>query len=215
MPETKELRQLARVPDILQQTVDRLTTQTTAELAKTFAQFTVDLVDRVIGMAAIVYLYDQREADTKALSLNGRDLAYLRRIAYGQMLPELMVDEKLCLSAKRAASRLPIPDQRKIVEGKPFAVVTFNEGEWNTERQLRPGEWTPEQARQVISYEGQIRTLAQQRTYIEERQSREARPIRDEGPVLISERERCIYVSGDRVKLTAKQLLEYAAKVSV
>jgi len=102
--------------DLSTLTSNQLRTELTASLARTVAEFR--------RLAWIVRLLEERGEDLTDLRLSL--LPYLRKIAYGQLLPEIMIRFSQSPGVMRVVASLPMPDQEKLANGEriPMAIRT-------------------------------------------------------------------------------------------
>lgn len=78
-------------------------------------------VGRLVYMAAIVKRLEELGEDLTDMEISM--MPQLRRIAYGQVSAELVVSLLGKTTLLRKASALPLPDQKKLAEGKPVKVA--------------------------------------------------------------------------------------------
>lgn len=91
-------------------------------------QLTVSLnvtAQQLLRMAAIVRILEERGEDLT--EFRGALPSYLRRIAYGQMLAEVVVRFADSQSLVKRISQLPLPDQRRLAAGEPVEVAVLTE----------------------------------------------------------------------------------------
>jgi hypothetical protein len=96
---------------------------------------------------------------------------FLRLVANGQMLPEVLVRFAGSSVLMGHIARLPLPDQQRVCQGEPVPLVVFSAGGEVTTLQVMPENLTRAQLRQVFAL-GVIADLAQQRAYLEDRRTR-------------------------------------------
>ncbi len=150
------------------------------ELARIVSEsFVVSLERLLVGCVALRRL-EELGHDMALVRFRGGNL--LKKAAYGQILPEvvLLFLERPSLAA--AASNLPIPEQKRIVDNDAFRVMT---GDHDDHRMVRPIEMTPAQIRQVFARDG-VRTDSQQISWIREKLQREARAAHQDVEVFMS-----------------------------
>lgn len=135
--------------------VRRYADKTEAELVVLFRTSRQAVVEQIVVAAAIVRMFYERGWDVGVLEVSARDLNYLRRVAYNETLPELLLSERLPGALVSRAARLPLPQQRDIAQDKPIEVVTGA-----TCRLIRPSELTAAQVLQVFTYD-RMRTVAE------------------------------------------------------
>lgn len=188
----------------------QLTGKTESELIQLFSETRRTVARQIMLAAAIVRIFDENQWDVAQLPVGARDLAYLRRVAHGEMIPELIFNERFCESLRSRAARLPLPQQRMVAADRPLEVVVEDTA-GVASRLIRPSELTPRQIQQVFAYD-RLRTVAEQRSYLEER-VRQPAPS-GPGPVVVDHRRRCVYVTGERVEITVKQMADLLAQLT-
>lgn len=142
-----------------------LTHESTAELKERLSSILATTASGLRDMAAIVAELESRGEDLSGLRIGMID--HLRRIACGQLLPEVVVR---CAGQPRMlaiASRLTIDDQKKLAEGKAFdlAVWRGDSVEW---RNVDPLECTGSQLSQIFAAD-HTRTQQEQVSILEHR----------------------------------------------
>ena len=144
-----------------------LASATTEELRRELAAALEVTAHQLLRLASIVAELERRGEDLAGLKLGL--LGYLRRIAAGQLLPELVVLYQGSPAVLRAASMLPPADQRRLASGEPFElVVPRPDGHgWDT-RLVEPSWLRPSQLRQLIGPAG-IRPAGEQIALLESR----------------------------------------------
>jgi hypothetical protein len=166
----------------------------------------------LIRTAVLVRRLEEAGSDLSAIRSQSF-LALLRRIAYGQLLPEIAERWLDSRDVLRRVASLPIPEQRKVAADQPMAVVV-REGDQVTHRLLRPSTMDQRQAAQVFAGD-HIRDEAEQRTWLERRQETQERSTgrpHDSG-VRLDVKGRCLRVTGHNVIITASQLSEYLTRL--
>lgn len=86
----------------------------TEEVEHRFAEATLRTARGLLEMAACVRVLESRGHDLTSLKM--AILPYLRLIAHGQLVPELVLRFAASPSLLAAAARLPVNDQRKLLE---------------------------------------------------------------------------------------------------
>ena len=150
--------------DVAAETTDELEARLAAALGRTAA----DLKD----MATIVAELERRGEDLTSLRLGLID--HLRRIAAGQELPEIVVRYSGYPRLLRIASRLPLPDQRGLIDDDAVELACWREGRVEF-RRVPPLALAGPQLRQVFDGD-RLRTQAEQISHLE---SAAARPPGD------------------------------------
>lgn len=158
----------ATPPDLLGMPVQQLLDELAKQAKKT--------ADDFLRLAWIVRLLEEQGHDLSAM--RNTLLPHLRRIAYGQLLPELLVRFGGNIYLLRRVSLLPLPDQRRLVEtqsvellvpvqdpANPEAPITY------TKRQADPGRLTYAQINQVFGPD-RLRGEAEQALYLDDSRTR-------------------------------------------
>lgn len=171
------------------QTLESLTTEQLREELAQGLRVTAECLSR---LAAVVRILEERGEDLSELRIGL--IGYLRRIAHGQVLPEVVVrfaDSPMLL--RRIAS-LPLPDQKRLAEGEPVKLVVPQEGGPADHRMADPLRMTRDQITLVFAAD-HIRDTAEQLLVVQDRRSkpvakrlrdqRRVRPDRDRGGIVI------------------------------
>lgn len=131
-------------------------------------QLTVSLnvtAQQLLRMAAIVRILEERGDDLS--DIRGALPGYLRRIAYGQMLAEVVVRFADSQQLVKRISQLPIPDQRRLAAGEPIEVAVVTD-QGTERRMVDPLNLRGPLLAQVFASD-HIRTLPEQVAIIEAR----------------------------------------------
>lgn len=195
--------------ETVQGALDMLAGADEETLANIFRESKKTIAQRVIVAAAVVRLYDEQGFSLERLPMSARDLNYLRRVGSGSMIPDLLFSEKMTDTLRTRVARLPVIEQKKFAADEPVEVVSVI-GDTTETRMIRPSELTAQQVYQLFGYD-RVRTLAEQRTWIDERN--QAAPVLA-GPIVVDTKSKCIFVTGDRVKITAKEMAEMVSRFS-
>lgn len=152
-------------PDLLAMNVDGLR----AELARQMAITASDM----LRLAMIVRLLEERGEDLSDLR-NGM-LPHLRRIAYGQILPELVVRYSSTPMVLHRIYQLSPPEQQQLVRTGMVELVVRRatpEGQVSFDKRCAdPSRMTRDQVFQVFGL-GHVRNEAEQILYLEDRTTR-------------------------------------------
>src|SRR5690606_35817556 len=151
------------IPDLTSETTDSLKSRLTSLLAQT--------ADDLRQMAAIVAELERRGEDMQELRIGIVD--HLRRIAAGQLLPEIVVKFSGFPMMLRIAARLPIPDQQRLVADEPLDMAVWR-GEQIEWRKVDPLALTTEQIR-VVFADDRIRSQQEQVSILEQRAAKHDR----------------------------------------
>jgi hypothetical protein len=123
----------------------------------------------LLRLAAIVRILEERGEDLTELRIGM--LGHLRRIAYGQVLPETVVRFAEYPLLLQRVGQLPIPEQRRLADGESITIAVRREDGTFDHREADPLAMTPQQIHQVFS-RGSIRGLGQQILTLEDRPAR-------------------------------------------
>lgn len=135
----------------------------TEELKSRLTSLLARTAEDLSSMAAIVGELERRGEDLSTLKLG--IVHYLRRIAAGQLLPEIVVQYSGYPLMLRQATVLPIEDQRRLISGEPLPVAVWrgNNIEW---RRVDPLALTRDHVTQIFAGD-HLRTDAEQVSYLE------------------------------------------------
>lgn len=137
------------------QTTDALREQLSSLLART--------ADDLREMAAIVGELERRGEDLSGLKLG--IIEHLRRIATGQLLPEIVVRFSGFPQLLRIAVHLPLGDQRRLIEHGVVSLACWRDGKIEF-RRVDPLALSGPQVRQAFASD-RIRSDAEQVSYLE------------------------------------------------
>lgn len=122
----------------------------------------------VIRMAAIIRLLEEKGEDLSDLRFGL--MTHLRRVAYGQVIPDVIVKyQGYPMLLDRIAS-LPLPDQRSLSSGGLVKLAVLNTGVGVDYREVDPTLMTREEIHQAFS-RGALRTEPEQVQFIRNRVS--------------------------------------------
>lgn len=124
-------------------------------------------------LALIVKALEDRGEDLSALKIP--ILHHLRRVACGQVLPEVLVRFAGSPSLITIVGNLPLPDQKAIAEGQPVRLVVYGADGNRTHRLADPLHLSPEQVRQVFARD-HVRTDAEQCLLLDQKRERSRLP---------------------------------------
>lgn len=162
-------------------------------------------VQHVIRMAAIVRRLEELNIE---VNIKIGPLPFLRKIAYGNMSPELYValEGNAMLLAK--AGSLPTPDQDRVARNEPFKVMGLD-GDF---RMVPPLQMNRHEANQVFAT-GRIRSETEQVGYLRERLQKQQIEEREESLVHLSRKRKGVVVSGPAF-LSLIELKHFVAELS-
>jgi len=157
-----------------------------SELRTFLAQRLQLTADSLVEMALVIREFDERGIDLSGFRLSL--LVYLRRIAYGQTLAEVVA----LLAGRRdllqRVAFLPLPEQRRCLDEKGLVVLTgeVTAGEFDIRRRqiLDLEQW---EVRQVFGPDG-LRTEMQQAAWLKGQVVRAAQQPRIERPTYVIEK---------------------------
>jgi hypothetical protein len=144
-------------------------------LRQELIQQTRKTAEGFLRLAWIVRLLEERGDDLSGLRFSL--IPHLRRIAYGQLLPELLVRFGSHPSLLRRVSLLPIPDQKRLVERQSVElavlVIDPENGEVPvyTKREADPGKLLGPQIFQVFGPD-RLRSYAEQCLFLDDARTR-------------------------------------------
>ncbi len=126
--------------------------------------------------ACLVQVLEEKKEDLSALRI-GRDLLnHLKKIAFGQMLPEVLVHFASKPNLVTAVGNLPLDAQRRLVSGEPVELIVLGDDGKRTSRMADPLKMTQRQVKQVFSREG-VRDSASQHLVLDDRREKAGLPI--------------------------------------
>ena len=163
--------------------------------------------EHFIRLASIVRVLEDRGRDLSNIRLGM--MTYIRKIAYGQVVPDLVAqyqDKPLVLDR---LAQLPPPEQARIASGGTVKVMVV-EGSGTTFRMVSPRDMSADEIRQVFD-RGRIRTEAEQVSLIRSRPT--FQQVRIPVGVKLDLRRKGIIVSGDDLFIPLKQLSEIVAQL--
>lgn len=150
--------EVAPIPAQLERMYQELRKLSDAELDREFGVTLDATSEHFMRLAVMVRIMEERGRDLSELK-NGM-IAYLRKIAYGQLLPEIMADFGHRPSVLKRLSMLPMPDQAKAYkQGVEVGVFGNNGGVEHVK--LPISSLNPEQVKAVFAPD-HIRTPEEQ-----------------------------------------------------
>jgi hypothetical protein len=145
----------------------------TEELRDELARSLDVTVQSLVRVAWIVRTLEERGEDLSELQLCL--LHVLRRIAFGQVLPELVIRFAAQPALLNRVQVLPIPDQRRLASGEPIELVIWTAENGFDRRNVNPILLSREQMGQVFGPEG-VRPEAEQIALLEARGRPKSKP---------------------------------------
>jgi hypothetical protein len=146
-----------------------ISAMTTEELREELARGLRLTADSLLRLAIIVKTLEERGEDLSGLRIGL--LHHLRRIACGQVLPEIVVRYAGMPSLISVIGSLPLPDQRKLADGGSVELAVYAADGSITYRMADPLTMTRQQASQVFARD-HIRSQAEQVLILEQQRSR-------------------------------------------
>jgi hypothetical protein len=161
-------------------------------------------VKTIVKIGAIIRRLEALEFDIESLKLP--NINYFRRVAHGNMIPELFVSLVGAPMVLRKVSNLPIPDQQRIASGKPVKVILRG----GDHMLIRVDDLTSEQARQVFASD-HIRSDSQQAAWLAERSQNVTSAV--SASIVMIDRKRHGIVVGDTF-ISATDLAGYLGSLA-
>lgn len=193
----------------LQARIDALSSLNTEELRERLGKALEITATHLIEMAAIVRLLEERGEDMSDLRFGL--LQYLRKIAFGQLLPEVVVKFQSSPLLMGRVAALPIPEQERVVNRGEITVVLIRDG-GEIDRRLVPAtSLSQSEIRQVFA-PNHMRNEGEQVSWLRERRPKKEageqvkRPIkiqRTRGGVLV---EKTTFISIEELRSLLKDL---------
>jgi len=129
------------------------------DLIQKFRECLAGIATNYLVMARVILMIEKRDEDTTPLRCAIFDV--LRKIAYGQLVPELITYIKDGATFRKLCS-LPLPDQKRIANGEPLRVIEGVDDAGNfIARLVQFSAMTDFQKKQVFARDG-LRTDEQQ-----------------------------------------------------
>ena len=155
--------------------------------------------DGLRRMAAIVRVLEERGEDLRELRVGL--VVYLRRIAYGQLLPEVVVRYAESPAVLRRISELALPDQRRLLaDERPIELLVPTATGGTEIVRVSPARLTRAQIGQVFDG-AKIRTPGEQAAIVGA--GADASPTRRRAKVRVDRRTRELRVGKARVPIAA------------
>jgi hypothetical protein len=156
-------------------------------------------VQAIVKIGAIIRRLDELGFDIESLRLP--NLSYFRKVAHGQMVPELFVSLIGAPIVLRKVANLPLFDQQRISDGKPVKVILPG----GDHMMIRVEDMTREQAQQVFASD-YIRSDSQQAAWLVEK-SQVVGSRKADAPVMLDRRRHGIVVG--ETFISASDLAKY------
>ena len=157
-------------PEKLEQLTAEIEAFTTQQLRVELARGLQLTAQHFVRLALIVKVLESRGEDLSSLKV-GSLLHHLRRIACGQMLPELLVRFAATPLLIAKVGCLPITDQQQIAAGQGVRLLVYSPTGEATHRMADPIAMSGEQVKQAFDSD-HIRNEAEQSLWLDERRTR-------------------------------------------
>jgi hypothetical protein len=171
--------------------LSQLASLSTDELRSRLAQALALTAESLLEMACIIRTLEDRGEDLHELKLG--ILPLLRKIAHGQVLPELVAKYSSNAVLLRYATTLPIPDQQRIASGEPLRVLILNPDGTTDARRVEPHKLSTRDMPQVFAAD-HIRDEGEQVSYIRSRKPTTA--AKDDSGVVVDTRRQGLHIGG-------------------
>lgn len=163
-------------------------------------------VHHVCKTAALVRRLEELGCE---ITIQAGILPFMRRIAYGQLLPALFVTLQGDQSLLEKSAVLPLPEQQRIADNSPLKVMTLK----GDHRMVPPLAMTRREISQVFA-RGKLRNDSEQIGFL--RDQIEGESIKaasaEQQQIKVDKKNNCIVVRG--VQLTAPDLARYLGELS-
>lgn len=201
-----EIESITKLPKALSQDLKRIAaSEDVSELRKDFVRSLSVTVEQIIRMAALVRRLDELGDDLSDLEISL--LPKIRKVAYGQVIPELLVRLQGRPSLLNRAAGLPLPDQRRIAEGEPLRVMEMG----GDHRMIPPLKLTATEISQLFRADS-IRDDAEQMSWLRERRATQ-QSRGDPAPEIYVDKKRGGLVVGERF-IAASDLAHYLSQLT-
>lgn len=162
-------------------------------------------VQTLIRLGAIIRRLESLGIDVVAFEIPNMNL--FRRVAHGQMIPELMLEMGGSPRLLKKVACLPITDQRRIANGGAVKVLL----DGGSHLMLQPANMTSQQVSQVFG-NGSIRNESQQAAWLVENRQKQSQKIAPKPDVELDRRHRGIRVG--EVFIGVADLAGYLAQLA-
>lgn len=187
-------------------TPNALPAMTTDQLKSRLTELLSVTAETLLELAAIVKELEWRGEDLENLKLSM--IHWLRLIANGQLLPEVVVKFQATPMVMRKIARLPIPDQRRLANGGSVDLLANEKGET---RSVPPDAMSRDEIEQAFATD-HIRSLSEQRGVLDSRSTRRRTPTRDTNGIIV-DRRRNVLKLPDGTTITRAELLDYLRRL--
>lgn len=140
--------------------LSRLSSLGNAALRDELVRCMSDTASHLLRLAAIIRVLEERGENLSDLKIGM--VRHLRRIAYGQILPEVVVRFGSSTMLIDKIGSLPLPDQRRIASGEPIKLLVGR----GDHRMVDPLNMTQDQVRQAFGKD-HIRDDAEQAAFLD------------------------------------------------
>lgn len=192
--------------DLLTLSKVELSGKSTDELLVELAKCVEVTAMQIQHMANIVRELEQRGENLDNIRLG--ILTYLRLIAYGQMLPEVLATYQGSPALLKRISTLPLPDQRLLLDHPEVIVVSPDDPV--DHRRVPITSLGRKEIWQVFG-DGKIRDAGQQRSYLRDHVPRKMTRKTEESGIQLDAKRGGIVVNGQFI--SSKQMLLYLTQL--
>lgn len=158
-------------------------------------RLTASCLDR---LASVVRELESRGDDLSDLKI--AMMKYLRLIAYGQLLPEVVVRFSCSPRLIGLVGSLPLPEQKELSEGKAVLVAVYGSDGKITNRMVDPLHLVSPQVSQVFA-RGAVRTQAEQAVILDQRRAESKKGPPKVGDMKLDYERRCVTVGKKTIHL--------------
>jgi hypothetical protein len=159
-------------------------------------------------MAFVIRLLHERGEDLEELRLGVK--TYLLKIAYGQMLPEVMEQFAVFPGLLQRVSNLSIPDQQRVLDAEGIKVASFRTDGTIEHRLAAPLKLSVRDLKQVFASD-HIRNESEQISYLRSREHA-ALPAA-KSPVTIDSRRRRLVITAP-CTISRSELINFLARIT-
>lgn len=196
--------EILNVPNELKSELKKISTSDDAEwLLAQLSEALAITTHHVIKVAALVRRLDECGVE---INIDFTLIPLLRKVAYGQVLPELVVTLQGAESLLKKAATLPISDQAKIASNAPLTVMQTGGGH----RKVPPLSMTSREIRQVFA-NGELRSDAEQIGWLcDEREKQQA--AKGTAEIVLDRKRGGIVVNG--ILVTSSDMARYLGELA-
>jgi hypothetical protein len=200
---------LSKTPDGNESLLAHFQSLSTEDLKRSLVLQLEMSANTLLHTAYLVRVLEERGEDLSGLKIGL--IHHLRKIACGQLLPEVVVRFAGKPSLIALIGNLPLAEQRRLADGEHVRLVVYDQATGQrTHRMADPLALTPRQVAQVFARD-HVRRDDEQALLLDERRERAAQPVPETVGKLKLDRERGVAILGNHVIPLAD--LELAVKL--